>query len=57
MLNDEKYLQLVLEPIRVCANYKPKFGQGTKGDGLTLAQFQLLYQRDSFIAGSVWIIP
>ena len=48
MLNDAKYLELVLAPIRVCAHYKPKFGQGAKGAGLTLAQFQSLYQGDSF---------
>ena len=46
--NDAAYLELVLEPIRVCAKYKPKFGQGAKGDGLTLAQFQTLYQSDPF---------
>lgn len=46
--NDAAYLDLVLEPIRVCAKYKPKFGQGAKGDGLTLAQFQTLYQSDPF---------
>ncbi len=46
--NDAIYLDLVLEPIRVCAKYKPKFGQGAKGDGLTLAQFQTLYQSDPF---------
>ncbi|MFZ4791889.1 MAG: hypothetical protein ACOYMW_13535 [Candidatus Competibacteraceae bacterium] len=46
--NDAAYLDLVLEPIRVCAKYKPKFGQGSKGDGLTLAQFQTLYQSDPF---------
>lgn len=45
--DDEDYLTLVLDPIRVCAKYKPKFGQG-KGDGLTLAQFQSLYQADPF---------
>lgn len=48
MPNDAKYLELVLEPIRVCAHYKPKFGQGAKGGGLTLEQFQSLYQGDSF---------
>ena len=48
MPNDAKYLALVLEPIRVCAQYKPKFGQGAKGAGLTLAQFQQLYQSDPF---------
>jgi hypothetical protein len=46
--NDGRYLDLVLEPIRVCAKYKPKFGQGAKGDGLTLIQFQTLYQGDPF---------
>ncbi len=46
--NDGRYLDLVLDPIRVCAKYKPKFGQGAKGDGLTLAQFQTLYQGDPF---------
>jgi hypothetical protein len=48
MANDTKYLALVLEPLRVCAQYKPKFGQGAKGAGLTLAQFQQLYQGDPF---------
>ena len=46
--NDARYLELVLEPIIVCAKYKPKFGQGAKGEGLTLAQFQTLYQGDPF---------
>ena len=46
--NDAAYLKLVLEPIRVSAKYKPKFGQGATGNGLTLSQFQSLYQSDSF---------
>ena len=46
--HDAAYLDLILEPIRVCAKYKPKFGQGAKGNGLTLAQFQTLYQSDPF---------
>ncbi|GIV90278.1 MAG: hypothetical protein KatS3mg055_2796 [Chloroflexus sp.] len=48
---DEKeavYLDLLLQPIRVCAKYRPKFGQGSKEQGLTLAQFQVLYQSDPF---------
>ena len=45
--DDNRYLQIVLDPIRVCAKYKPKFGQG-KSDGLTLGQFQTLYQGDPF---------
>ena len=48
MPKDAKYLEVVLEPIRVCAHYKPKFGQGAKGGGLTLAQFQKLYKGDQF---------
>lgn len=46
--NDTRYLELLLEPIRVCARYQPKFGQGSKGDGLNLVQFQNLYQSDPF---------
>ncbi len=46
--NDAAYLDLVLEPIRVCAKYQPKFGQGNKGSGLTLEQFRTLYQTDPF---------
>lgn len=45
---DAAYLNLVLEPIRVCARYRPKFGKGNKGDGLTLESFQKLYQADPF---------
>lgn len=48
MLNNDKYLELILNPIRVCARYKPKFGQGAKGNGLTLSQFKSLYQSDAF---------
>lgn len=46
--NDAKYLDVVLRPIRVCAHYKPKFGQGAGGAGLTLAQFRTLYRGDQF---------
>jgi hypothetical protein len=45
---DATYLQTVLNPIRVCAHYRPKFGQGAKGGGLTLEQFRTLYQGDAF---------
>ncbi len=46
--HDRRYLDIVLEPLRVCAGYKPRFGQGSKGEGLTLEQFQELYQTDPF---------
>jgi hypothetical protein len=45
---DSEYLKVVLDPIRVCAKYKPKFGQGALGGGLTLEQFRILYQGDPF---------
>ena len=45
---DEEYLRIILDAIGVCARYKPKFGQGTKGGGLTLEQFRELYQGDAF---------
>lgn len=47
-VDDARYLKVVLDPIRVCAHYKPKFGQGAAGGGLTLEQFQTLYQSDPF---------
>jgi len=46
--NDKEYLQIVLDAIGVCSQYKPKFGQGSKGSGLTLEQFRELYQEDTF---------
>ena len=45
---DDKYLNAVLDPIRVCKHYRPKFGQGFAGNGLTLEQFRKLYQADPF---------
>lgn len=44
---DEKYLEAILGPIRVCASYKPKFGTG-QSQGLDLESFQSLYQSDPF---------
>ena len=46
--DDARYLKAVLDPIRVCAHYRPKFGQGDSGGGLTLEHFQRLYQSDAF---------
>ncbi|WP_337877570.1 hypothetical protein [Elioraea sp.] len=45
--SDARYLKTIVNSVRVCATYKPKFGQG-RGDGLTLRQFQDLYQGDPF---------
>ncbi len=44
---DELYLKILLDPIKTCAEYKPRFGQGTPSGGLTLQQFQSLYKADS----------
>ncbi|MCY3690739.1 MAG: hypothetical protein OXI54_08785 [Chloroflexota bacterium] len=44
---DPRYREIVLEPINVCAQYKPKFGQGGR-KGLSLETFQSLYQADAF---------
>lgn len=43
---DEEYFEILAGAIRVCAQYKPKFGLG--GDGLTLQQFEVLYGGDPF---------
>jgi len=47
-VSDAAYLKTVIDPILVCTHYRPKFGQGTKGGGLSLSQFQTLYQSDPF---------
>src|SRR3989337_2065675 len=44
---DKAYLDIILDPIRVCANYKPKFGKG-RGAGVALADFQAVYRADPF---------
>jgi hypothetical protein len=46
-IDDPRYLETILAPIRVSANYKPKFGQGL-GAGYSLEQFRGLYQADPF---------
>ena len=44
---DQRYREIVLQPIDVCAQYKPKFGQG-RSEGLSLDTFQSLYKADAF---------
>jgi len=41
------YLDLLLKAIRICADYRPNFGQGRRG-GLTVEQFTQLYGADPF---------
>lgn len=48
---DEKYLNIFLSPLQVCASYLPAFGtSGTAG--LSLSDFQSLYGNDEFYS---WI--
>jgi hypothetical protein len=44
---DQVYLDLLLKAIRICAEYRPKFGQGNQA-GLTVDEFTLLYGADPF---------
>lgn len=41
---DERYRNLLLEPLRTCADYTPKMGQGSSG--VSLSGFQQLYGDD-----------
>ena len=43
---DKEYLKIILDAIRVCTTYKPRFGK--KGEELSLEQFQDLYGNDLF---------
>jgi hypothetical protein len=45
--HDEEYFEILAGALRVCAQYKPMFGQGRAG-GLTLAQFRQMYGADPF---------
>lgn len=46
---DAVYIDIILERVRVCASYRPKFGRGGRS-GLTLRQFRDLYSTDPFYA-------
>lgn len=46
---DARYLQIIIDPIRVCAAYKPRLGKG-RAAGVSLAEFQRIYQSDPFYA-------
>jgi len=46
---EELYLRTLVEPIRVCAAYRPKLGHGRKS-GVTLEDFRKLYRGDPFYA-------
>ena len=50
--NEKQYLETFLKPVRKCKDYRPKFGQGTKGKGFSLTEFKALYASDPFYS---WI--
>ncbi|HEX5706612.1 MAG TPA: hypothetical protein VFX96_04920 [Pyrinomonadaceae bacterium] len=43
--DDARYLELILAPVRECANYRPAFGREA-GEGVTLEQFRTFYGGD-----------
>ena len=45
--NDKKYFNIVIEPLRVCKNYKPKLGHRGR-DGYSLREFRRFYGADPF---------
>jgi hypothetical protein len=44
---DQKYFDIVIDPLLVCKKYKPKLGHGGK-DGYSLKEFQTFYGADPF---------
>lgn len=45
--HEERYLNLLLDPLDECANYKPKFGTNDE-DGISLERFAEMYGEDPF---------
>jgi hypothetical protein len=52
MTANDKYIELFLEPIRKCKDYKPKFGESQNTNGVSLEGFMELYGSDLFYS---WI--
>lgn len=52
MIDENLYLKTFLEPIKVCRQYKPKFGLGNREEGIDLAGFLSIYGADPFYS---WI--
>jgi len=45
--HDQKYFDILIEPLLVCKKYRPKLGHGGK-DGYTLREFRRFYGADPF---------
>lgn len=52
MINESLYLRKFLDPIKICRRYKPKFGLGSREEGIELARFLSIYGADPFYS---WI--
>lgn len=52
MTTEERYIEIFLEPIRKCKDYKPKFGESQNEAGVSLEGFIKLYGADPFYS---WI--
>lgn len=48
MSEEEKYIDIFLDPIRKCKDYRPKFGESQNAEGVTLIDFMRLYGADPF---------
>jgi hypothetical protein len=48
MDTENKYIEIFLEPIRRCKDYRPKFGEIQNEQGVTLEHFLKLYGSDKF---------
>ncbi|HEY84028.1 MAG TPA: hypothetical protein G4N96_02780 [Chloroflexi bacterium] len=51
-MSDKNYLNIFIEPILKSKDYRPKFGDSSKKEGVTLAEFYELYGSDPFYS---WI--
>lgn len=47
-MDDTRYLEIFLQPIRQCENYLPKLGLGSERGGVSLTEFKSLYRADVF---------
>lgn len=44
--NDARYIEVLLEPVRVCAKYRPAFGTSRGEEEITLDAFRRLFGAD-----------
>ncbi|MDR2706152.1 MAG: hypothetical protein LBC02_10270 [Planctomycetaceae bacterium] len=52
MTTNDKYIEIFLEPLKKCKDYKPKVGECQNTKGVSLTQFLELYGSDAFYS---WI--